>query len=65
MDPGVLRDALKSMDDPSVTGLLAWGTIHSGRTEDYFAAGQAAHLRDRTGTVMCTDGSVHLHTLDN
>eukprot|EP00961_Rhodomonas_salina_P161438 2173910-Rhodomonas_salina.1 len=26
MDPGVLRDALKAMDDPSVTGLLAWGT---------------------------------------
>eukprot|EP00961_Rhodomonas_salina_P039740 533920-Rhodomonas_salina.1 len=64
-EQGVLRTALKAMDEQAVTGLLVWGTVHTGWTKEYFAAGQAAHLSTQPSTVMCTGCSVHLHTLDN
>eukprot|EP00961_Rhodomonas_salina_P238216 3219826-Rhodomonas_salina.1 len=53
------------MDQTSVSELLAWHTVHGGRVEHYFEAGQAARLREEPGTVVCTDCSVHLEMLDN
>eukprot|EP00961_Rhodomonas_salina_P282231 3813458-Rhodomonas_salina.3 len=53
------------MDHAGVTELLVWHTIHGGSVEHYFEAGQAAHLLEEPGTVVCTDSSVHLETLDN
>lgn len=56
-----LRRALKGAESEGVRRQLAWATIHGDvRLEHYFGAGQAAHLRDAEGTVLCTDGSVHL-----
>eukprot|EP00961_Rhodomonas_salina_P180415 2435146-Rhodomonas_salina.1 len=61
-----LRSAFNHREEDEVTSQLAWHTIHDDpRLEDYFGAGQGAHLRGATGTVLCTDGSVKLQVLEN
>eukprot|EP00961_Rhodomonas_salina_P016830 227011-Rhodomonas_salina.2 len=61
-----LRRAMKGAESESVLHQLAWATIHDEvRLKHYFSTGQAAHLRGAEGTVVCTDGSVHLDVLEN
>eukprot|EP00961_Rhodomonas_salina_P079056 1063005-Rhodomonas_salina.1 len=61
-----LRRAMKRAESAGVRRQLAWATIHDEVClEHYFSMGQAAHLRGAEGTVLCTDGSVHLDVLEN
>eukprot|EP00961_Rhodomonas_salina_P077337 1037200-Rhodomonas_salina.1 len=57
---------MKGAERAGVLRQLAWATIHDkAHLKHYFSVGQAAHLRGAEGTVLCTDGSVHLDVLEN